>query len=191
MLVHMGSRSKGERRGEVCIQANLPSQCLLTGQSETGGGAEEGVSWCLSYEANSKLADLPLDSPSPHAAGTSATATVEDPARPLATSSSSLTVAAAATATEPIASDQVHPSGNTRDVGIITDLCNDEDPDEVEILSLIQEQIPQYRLRTDSFSDFGCYSHQDWIQTPIINLDTDLDLTEEQITETLKYFGEY
>ena len=72
----------------------------------------------------------------------------------------------------------------------VSDLCNDADPDEVEILSLIQEQIPRYRLRADSVSDFGGYSHQDWIQTPLINLDTDLDLTDLQIAESLKYFSE-
>jgi trafficking kinesin-binding protein 1 len=69
-------------------------------------------------------------------------------------------------------------------------VCNDEDPDEVEILSLIQEQIPRYRLRADSISNFGGYSHQDWIQTPLIDLDADLNLSNLQITETLKYFGE-
>ena len=72
----------------------------------------------------------------------------------------------------------------------VSDLCNDADPDEVEILSLIQEQIPRYRLRADSISDFGGYSHQDWIQTPLINLDADLDLTDLQIAESLKYFSE-
>ncbi|XP_025114585.1 trafficking kinesin-binding protein 1-like isoform X2 [Pomacea canaliculata] len=77
---------------------------------------------------------------------------------------------------------------STRDVGTITDVCNDEDPDEVEIFCLIKEQIPRYRLRADSISDFGGYSHQDWIQTPIINLDEDLDLTDLQIAESLKYF---
>ena len=70
-------------------------------------------------------------------------------------------------------------------------MCNEEDPDEVEILSLIQEQIPRYRLRADSISNFGGYSHQDWVQTPLIDLEADLDLTDLQITESLKYFSEY
>lgn len=72
---------------------------------------------------------------------------------------------------------------------LVSDVCNDEDPDEVEIFCLIKEQIPRYRLRADSISDFGGYSHQDWIQTPIINLDEDLDLTDLQIAESLKYFS--
>ncbi|XP_076451531.1 uncharacterized protein LOC143287420 isoform X2 [Babylonia areolata] len=161
------------------VSSSSPLYPLASVQTDLAGAAEVGVvPWCSSQA--SKLADLPENSPSPHAVGTSATA-VEAPARPV-----SLPVAAPAA--DPIASDRVHPSGNTRDIGIITDLCNDEDPDEVEILTLIHEQIPRYRLRSDSFANFGCYSHQDWVQTPVINLDTDLELTEEQITETLKYF---
>ncbi|XP_071101204.1 trafficking kinesin-binding protein 1-like isoform X2 [Haliotis cracherodii] len=76
----------------------------------------------------------------------------------------------------------------TREIGVCTELCNSAEPDEVEILSLINEQIPKYRLRADTITEFGGYNNEDWIQTPVIPLDTDLALTDEQIKETLKYF---
>ncbi|XP_064598414.1 trafficking kinesin-binding protein 1-like isoform X4 [Liolophura sinensis] len=74
------------------------------------------------------------------------------------------------------------------EAGTITDVCNSANLPEVEILSLIEEQIPKYRLRADTITDFQGYNNEDWIQTPIISIDTDLELTEEQIEETLKYF---
>ncbi|KAK3082835.1 hypothetical protein FSP39_006648 [Pinctada imbricata] len=67
-------------------------------------------------------------------------------------------------------------------------LCNSSDLPEVEILSLIEEQIPKYRLRADTITDFCGYENQDWIQTPLIPIDEDLELSTEQIHETLKYF---
>ncbi|XP_046555440.1 trafficking kinesin-binding protein 1-like isoform X2 [Haliotis rubra] len=85
-------------------------------------------------------------------------------------------------------SDDGASVSTTREIGVCTDLCNSEEPDEVEILSLINEQIPKYRLRADTITEFGGYNNEDWIQTPVIPLDTDLALTDEQIQETLKYF---
>ncbi|KAL5005743.1 hypothetical protein ScPMuIL_016901 [Solemya velum] len=76
----------------------------------------------------------------------------------------------------------------SRDIGIITDVCNSASISEVEIISLIEEQIPKYRLRADTISSFRGYDDESWIQTPIIPLDDDIDLTDEQIAETLKYF---
>ena len=70
-----------------------------------------------------------------------------------------------------------------------TDLCNDADLPEVEILSLIEEQIPKYRLRADTITDFKGYENQDWIQTPVLPLIEDADLTPELIEEVLKYIG--
>ena len=72
-----------------------------------------------------------------------------------------------------------------------SDLCNDADLPEVEILSLIEEQIPKYRLRADTITDFKGYENQDWIQTPVLPLIDDADLTPELIEEVLKYFGKY
>uniref|UniRef100_A0A8C1M8V8 Trafficking protein, kinesin binding 1 n=1 Tax=Cyprinus carpio TaxID=7962 RepID=A0A8C1M8V8_CYPCA len=55
----------------------------------------------------------------------------------------------------------------------------------VEIISLLEEQLPVYRLRADCV--YG-YEHDDWIHTPLISPDTRIDLTSEQIEETLNYF---
>lgn len=42
-----------------------------------------------------------------------------------------------------------------------------------------------YRLRADTV--YG-YDHDDWLHTPLVAPDAKLDLTTEQIEETLKYF---
>ncbi|XP_041374534.1 trafficking kinesin-binding protein 1-like isoform X3 [Gigantopelta aegis] len=85
-----------------------------------------------------------------------------------------------------VALDEI-PMSKTRDVGVVTDVCNSAD--EVEIVSLIEEQIPRYRLRADTTTQFGGYNHKDWIiQTPIVPPDLDLTLTDEQIGGTLDYF---
>ncbi|RXM98387.1 Trafficking kinesin-binding protein 1 [Acipenser ruthenus] len=74
---------------------------------------------------------------------------------------------------------------NYRDAGTITDVCNSTDLPEVEIISLLEEQLPHYKLRADTI--YG-YDHDDWLHTPLISPDANIDLTTEQIEETLKYF---
>ncbi|KAM6967857.1 trafficking kinesin-binding protein 1-like [Aplochiton taeniatus] len=64
-------------------------------------------------------------------------------------------------------------------------VCNSTDLPEVEIISLLEEQLPVYRLRADTI--YG-YDHDDWLHTPLLPPDTNLDLSTEQIEETLKYF---
>lgn len=64
-------------------------------------------------------------------------------------------------------------------------MCNSTDLPEVEIISLLEEQLPHYKLRADTI--YG-YDHDDWLHTPLISPDAALDLTTEQIEETLKYF---
>ncbi|XP_056618049.1 trafficking kinesin-binding protein 1 isoform X1 [Triplophysa dalaica] len=64
-------------------------------------------------------------------------------------------------------------------------VCNSTDLPEVEIISLLEEQLPHYKLRADTI--YG-YDHDDWLHTPLISPDATLDLTTEQIEETLKYF---
>uniref|UniRef100_A0A8C6KMT1 Trafficking kinesin protein 1 n=1 Tax=Nothobranchius furzeri TaxID=105023 RepID=A0A8C6KMT1_NOTFU len=49
----------------------------------------------------------------------------------------------------------------------------------------MEEQLPVYKLRADSI--FG-YEQDDWLHTPFVDPDAALDLTTEQIEETLKYF---
>ncbi|XP_023240392.1 uncharacterized protein LOC111638861, partial [Centruroides sculpturatus] len=72
----------------------------------------------------------------------------------------------------------------------LTDLCNSCDSTEVELVSLIEEKIPRYRLRADTLTQFSGYENEDWfIQTPVLPVDEDLDLSPDVIEETLRYFG--
>uniref|UniRef100_A0A7N8XLN7 Trafficking kinesin protein 1 n=1 Tax=Mastacembelus armatus TaxID=205130 RepID=A0A7N8XLN7_9TELE len=50
---------------------------------------------------------------------------------------------------------------------------------------LLEEQLPLYKLRADTI--FG-YDQDDWLHTPLVDPNSTLDLTTEQIEETLKYF---
>lgn len=68
------------------------------------------------------------------------------------------------------------------------DVCNSTDLPEFEIISLLEEQLPVYRLRADTV--YG-YDHDDWLHTPLVAPDARLDLTSEQIEETLKYFCKF
>uniref|UniRef100_A0A3B3QQT3 HAP1 N-terminal domain-containing protein n=1 Tax=Paramormyrops kingsleyae TaxID=1676925 RepID=A0A3B3QQT3_9TELE len=86
---------------------------------------------------------------------------------------------------EPTASGVLPERVVYRDAGTITDVCNSTDLPEVEIISLLEEQLPHYRLRADTI--YG-YEHDDWLHTPLISADVSFDLTTEQIEETLKYF---
>uniref|UniRef100_A0A3B4BDF3 Uncharacterized protein n=1 Tax=Periophthalmus magnuspinnatus TaxID=409849 RepID=A0A3B4BDF3_9GOBI len=65
------------------------------------------------------------------------------------------------------------------------DVCNNTDLPELEIISLLEEQLPVYKLRADTI--FG-YDQDDWLHTPLVDPSSPLDLTTEQIEETLKYF---
>ncbi|KAJ4930543.1 hypothetical protein JOQ06_024854 [Pogonophryne albipinna] len=59
---------------------------------------------------------------------------------------------------------------------------------ELEIISLLEEQLPVYKLRADTV--FG-YEQDDWLHTPLVESDSALQLTTEQIEETLKYFCKF
>lgn len=52
---------------------------------------------------------------------------------------------------------------NHRDSESITDVCSNEDLPEVELVSLLEEQLPQYKLRVDSLF---VYENQDWTRSP-------------------------
>lgn len=41
----------------------------------------------------------------------------------------------------------------------ILDLCTSDQIDEVEIFSLLEEQLPRYKLRADSLTKFGGYQN--------------------------------
>ena len=73
---------------------------------------------------------------------------------------------------------------------LFVDVCYSEDLPEVDLVSLIEEQIPRYVLRADTLTDFAGYENEDWIRTPVLPPEQDLPLSPELIDETLKYFGE-
>ncbi|KAK5644883.1 hypothetical protein RI129_006183 [Pyrocoelia pectoralis] len=70
------------------------------------------------------------------------------------------------------------------------EVCSGETIPEVEIISLLEEQIPKYRLRADTLTKFGGYENQDWfIPSPALQIEeSDLKLSPDQIRETLNYF---
>ncbi|GFR00645.1 trafficking kinesin-binding protein 1 [Trichonephila clavata] len=71
----------------------------------------------------------------------------------------------------------------------LTDICCRADNAEVELVSLIEEHIPHYKLRADTLTEFGGYENEDWyIRTPVLSPDTDIPLSPEVVEETLKYF---
>ncbi|KAK7887109.1 hypothetical protein WMY93_026730 [Mugilogobius chulae] len=75
--------------------------------------------------------------------------------------------------------------GRSEGVPSLAYVCNNTDLPELEIISLLEEQLPLYKLRADTI--FG-YDQDDWLHTPLVDPSSPLDLTTEQIEETLKYF---
>ncbi|CAI5761961.1 Hypothetical predicted protein [Podarcis lilfordi] len=70
---------------------------------------------------------------------------------------------------------------NHRDSENITDVCPNEDLAEVELVSMLEEQLPQYKLRVDSLclsenADWtqspGCHSHVSEISSPVLSEET-------------------
>ncbi|PNF24889.1 hypothetical protein B7P43_G10164 [Cryptotermes secundus] len=71
-----------------------------------------------------------------------------------------------------------------------SDVCSGGELPEVEIISLLEEQIPRYRLRADTLTQFTGYENEDWyIPSPALKPEeADLNLTPDQIREALNYF---
>uniref|UniRef100_A0A8C3R607 Huntingtin-associated protein 1 n=1 Tax=Cyanoderma ruficeps TaxID=181631 RepID=A0A8C3R607_9PASS len=63
-------------------------------------------------------------------------------------------------------------------------MCSEDVP-EVELISLLGEQLPRYTLRADTV--FG-YDHSDWLRAPPGPPQPIAPLTPQQIEETLQYF---
>ncbi|KAK2874410.1 hypothetical protein Q8A67_021563 [Cirrhinus molitorella] len=76
------------------------------------------------------------------------------------------------------------PAQGFHDVSTLTDLCSSVDLPEVEIVSLLTEELPKYTLRADHV--FG-YEHDDWLHTSLLPPEAALGLTQEQIDETLNH----
>lgn len=84
-----------------------------------------------------------------------------------------------------------HTTGSTtRNAHTLTDLSSGSSGAEVELVSLIEEQLPRYRLRADTLTEFGGYDKEDWsiVPSPCLPSPETLDLTPELIKETLNYF---
>lgn len=74
----------------------------------------------------------------------------------------------------------------TCDAATITEVHRTESVSEVELISLVGEQIPRYRLRADTITDFTGYDNRDF--NAVAAHDELPDLSPELIEETLKYF---
>ncbi|XP_072180845.1 trafficking kinesin-binding protein 1-like, partial [Diadema setosum] len=84
-----------------------------------------------------------------------------------------------------------------QEAGTLTDLHNTSNIPEVEIFSLLEEQIPLYTLRADTTSHYS-YEHDDWLGSAAsaglvaggseMNDDDRYILSSEMMEETLKYF---
>ena len=73
----------------------------------------------------------------------------------------------------------------------IPELCQRDEEAEVNLVSLLEEQLPRYVLRADTITDFTGYDNGDWIvRTPCLP-EADLGLSPEVMDETLKYLGGY
>ncbi|KAL9692386.1 hypothetical protein quinque_015825 [Culex quinquefasciatus] len=82
------------------------------------------------------------------------------------------------------------PKVEQRDVACCTEVCSADNLPEVEIFSLLEEQIPKYRIRADTTTTFGGYENQDWfVNYPALPIPQDgLGLSAEQTREALNYF---
>ncbi|KAH8409945.1 hypothetical protein KR009_001698 [Drosophila setifemur] len=85
------------------------------------------------------------------------------------------------------------PRPQTCDAGCLTDLCSSENLPEVEIFSLLEEQIPKYKVRNDFLTNFSGYANEDWfVPAPALPIPAEgLGLTKEQTRECLNYFREF
>ncbi|KAK2723937.1 hypothetical protein QYM36_002322 [Artemia franciscana] len=82
----------------------------------------------------------------------------------------------------------VEPERCTRET--ITDIRTESHIPEVELISLLEEQLPQYKLRADTLTDFAGYKEADWfIPPPITRVNKQgVIFTDEQIRQILNYF---
>ncbi|KAH8323416.1 hypothetical protein KR067_008082 [Drosophila pandora] len=82
------------------------------------------------------------------------------------------------------------PKPQTCDASCLTELSSSENLPEVEIFSLLEEQIPKYKVRNDFLTNFSGYANEDWfVPAPALPIPVEgLGLTKEQTRECLNYF---
>ncbi|GCC36903.1 hypothetical protein chiPu_0015403 [Chiloscyllium punctatum] len=73
---------------------------------------------------------------------------------------------------------------NQKETGSITDVCSSEDLPEVELVSLIEDQLARYHLRADSLYH---YQNKDWEQVPEYPGHASSELSPAQAEETFRY----
>nr|XP_053657179.1 trafficking kinesin-binding protein 1-like [Cherax quadricarinatus] len=76
-----------------------------------------------------------------------------------------------------------------KDAGTLTDVCTGDNVAEVELISLVQEQIPRYILRADIVTEFSGYDNADWgVSFPALKEEEAEALSPEQAEGALAYF---
>ncbi|XP_075789988.1 trafficking kinesin-binding protein 2 isoform X2 [Pelodiscus sinensis] len=73
---------------------------------------------------------------------------------------------------------------NHGDLESITDVCSNEDLPEVELVNMLEEQLPQYKLRVDTLYP---YDRQDWLQSPICSSHASKTVSPVLAEETFRY----
>lgn len=115
----------------------------------------------------------------------------------------SASVASAAAAAENSQSSPIHSGDGDSakakrrsvDCSTLTDLHSSPTVPEVEVISLLGEELPRYRLRADYLTEFGGYAHSDFldasvIETPCLPHEDEkhiVGLTAEQAEATLEF----
>ncbi|KAF4528654.1 hypothetical protein B566_EDAN016601 [Ephemera danica] len=82
---------------------------------------------------------------------------------------------------------------NLKDAACLTDLCCSSELAEVEIVSLLEEKIPKYKLRVDSITSFSGYENADFgVPYPALSpSEYDLGLSPDMMRETFNYMCKY
>ncbi|KAM4836131.1 trafficking kinesin-binding protein 2 isoform 2-T3 [Thomomys bottae] len=75
-------------------------------------------------------------------------------------------------------------NSNHRDSESITDVCSNDNLPEVELVNLLEEQLPQYKLKVDSLF---LYENQDWAQSSLQQQHASEALSPVLAEETFRY----
>lgn len=80
-----------------------------------------------------------------------------------------------------------HKNNHLSMLNFLLDICSSNNLAEVDVISLLDEKLPQYKLRADTIFS---HSNSDWIRAPLYIDESEIsELTNEQIAFTLDYFS--
>ena len=69
------------------------------------------------------------------------------------------------------------------------DICISDNIAEVDLFSIINDNLPLYKLRADTLFT---HNNSDWVEAPLyVDEDSIGELTNEQIKHTLDYFSKF